>query len=146
MNNEKKNKDGKILYISGCGDDDNETVLYALTMPVTVAAFIDHNGQGSIEFYEAAKEDEVQLPVCQTRFIPNTTPPLRMNEMSKDLCLEKNISKTVASWISIFMRDGIFCTDSKVLSFVSHFDLRDIAERLGKNMEDVYNKYRDKYS
>ena len=144
MDKEKTNN-GKILYISGYGNDDNETALYALTMPVTVAAFIDHNGQGTIEFYEAT-ESEVQLAVCQTGFIPNATPPSRMEEMSRDLCLEENISKTVAGWISIFMRDGIFCTDSEKLTFVSGLDLRDIAARLEKNMDDVYNKYRDKYS
>ena len=143
MDKEKIN-DGKILYISGYGDDENQTILYALTMPVTIQVFIDHNGEGTIEFYGKEK-CEVELPTCQTGFIPNTTPPSRVLELEKDLHLEDNIAKTVASWISIFMRDGIFCTDSEKQTFVSFLDLRDIAARLEKNLEDIYNKYREAY-
>jgi len=146
MNEENKKNNGKVLYISGYGDDENETILHALTMPVTIAAFIHHNGHGTIEFYETAEDDGVDLPVCQTGFIPEATPPVRMTELVKDLFLEENISKTVAGWIAIYMRDGVFCTDSEKQTFVSNLDLRDIAERIERNLDNVYNKYRNKYS
>ena len=68
-----------------------------------------------------------------------------MIDFEKDYSLEDNIGKTVAGWISIYMRDGVFCTDSKKLTFVSYLDLRDIAARVEKNLEDVYNKYRETY-
>ena len=141
MDKEKKINDGKVLYISGYGDDENETVVYALNMPVSVTVYIDNNGSGIVEFREKTEKDNWQL-VCQTGFIPGATPPVRMRDFEKDYNLEDNLAKTVAEWISIYMRDGVFCTDKKQLTFVSFLDLRDIRERLEKNMDDVYNKYR----
>ena len=114
-------------------------------MPVSVTVYIENNGSGIVEFREKTEKDNWKL-VCQTGFIPDATPPVRMSDFEKDYNLEDNIAKTVAEWISVYMRDGVFCTDSKKPTFVSCLDLRDIAARLEKNMEDVYNKYRDKYS
>lgn len=145
MNNEKKNNDGKVLYISGYGEDSNESVVYALNMPVSVTVHLENNGSGIVEFREKTEKDNWKL-ICQTGFIPDATPPVRMSDFEKDYNLEENIAKTVAEWISVYMRTGMFCTDSKKLTFLSCFDLRDIAARLEKNMEDVYNKYRDIYS
>lgn len=144
MKEDKTINDGKVLYISGYGLDSNETVVYALNMPVSVTVCLENNGSGIVEFREKTEKDNWKL-VCQTGFIPDATPPVRMNDFEKDYNLEDNIAKTVAEWISVYMRDGVFCTDSKKLTFVSCLDLRDIAARLEKNMEDVYNKYREAY-
>ncbi|MBQ8189298.1 MAG: hypothetical protein IJZ44_05930 [Lachnospiraceae bacterium] len=144
MKEDKTINDGKVLYISGYGEDSNETVVYALNMPVSVTVYIDNNGSGIVEFKEKTEKDNWKH-VCQTGFIPNATPPVRMIDFEKDYSLEDNIGKTVAGWISIYMRDGVFCTDSKKETFVSYLDLRDIAARVEKNLEDVYNKYRETY-
>lgn len=144
MKEDKTINDGKVLYISGYGEDSNETVVYALNMPVSVTVHIENNGSGIVEFREKTEKDNWKL-VCQTGFIPDATPPVRMGDFDKDYNLEDNISKTVAGWITVFMRDGVFCTDSKKQTFVYSFDLRDIAERLQKNLEEVYQRYKEEY-
>lgn len=145
MDNEQKIENGKILYISGYGRSENETIVYALTMPVSVTTIIDDDGSAWVEFREKTEQDNWQV-VCQTGIIPDVAPPARWNELKHEKDVENAISKTVAGWISIFMRDGLFCTDGEKQTFVSFLDLRDIAERLRKNIDDVYNKYREKYS
>ena len=50
MKEDKTINDGKVLYISGYGEDSNETVVYALNMPVSVTVYIDNNGSGIVEF------------------------------------------------------------------------------------------------
>ena len=144
MDNEQKTENGKILYISAYGNDENETIVYALNMPVSVSTFIGDDGSASIEFREKTERDNWRL-VCQTGVIPDVEPPTRFSALKHEKGLEESVSKTVAGWITIFMRDGVFCTDSKKQTFVYNFDLRDIAERLQKNLEEVYQRYKEEY-
>lgn len=144
MDNEQKIENGKILYISGYGRSENETIVYALTMPVSVTTIIDDDGSAWVEFREKTEQDNWQV-VCQTGVIPDVAPPARWNELKHEKDVENAISKTVAGWISIFMRDGVFCTDAQKLTFLSSFDLRDVAKRLQKDLEELYRKYQDEY-
>lgn len=144
MDNSQSSKTGKVLYISGFGTDSNETVLYAITFPVAIRTYLDKDGTVLLEFREKTETDGEKL-VCQTNVVPSVSPPARLKDLDSDIWLEDNIAKTVAGWIAIYMRDGVFCTDSKKETFVRAFDLRDVAERLQNNLDDIYNKYRDEY-
>lgn len=143
MKEDKIINDGKVLYLSGCGEYSNETVVYALNMPVSVTIYIDNNG-GAIEFREKTEKDNWRY-VCGVRFSAGNGTLVRMTDFKKDYSLEDNMAKTVAGWVSIYMREGVFFTDSKKLTFVSQLDLRDIAARVEKNLEDVYEKYGEPY-
>lgn len=145
MQKDDKITNNKVLYISGYGNDSNETVVYALTMPVCIIAHVDDDGTAAIEFWEKTGIDEEQL-VCRTNIIPDVEPPADFAELKYKLDLDGNVAKTVAGWVSIFMREGIFCTDSCKETFVHFFDLRDIAARLEKNLEEVYEKYKKDYN
>lgn len=107
-------------------------------MPVSVKVYIDYNGSGRIELREKIGPDNWKC-VCQTGFISNVEVPVQFKELKSVMNLEETVAKTVAGWISIYMRDGTFCTNSNKLTFVSFLDLRDIASRIEKNLEDVYN-------
>lgn len=109
-------------------------------MPVSVTVYIDDNGKGCVEFREKTDQDNWRC-VCQTGFIPNVEVPVQFKELKSQKNLEETVAKTVAGWISIYMRDGTFCTNSNKLTFVSFLDLRDIASRIEKNLEDVYNSF-----
>ena len=135
---------GKILYISEYGADSNETILHAVNMPVIIAAYLDDDGTLDINLHEKTVTSGQRL-VCRTTVVPSVPPPARLKDLERDKCLEDNIAKTVSGWISIFMRDGVFCTDSRKETFLQSLDLRDIAERLRHNLDDVYNRYRDEY-
>ena len=135
---------GKILYISEYGTDSNETILHAVNMPVTIAAYLDDDGTLDINLHEKTATSGQRL-VCRTTVVPSVPPPAKLKDLERDKCLEDNIAKTVAGWIAIYMRDGVFCIDSKKETFVRIFDLRDVAERLQNNLDDIYNKYRDQY-
>ena len=143
MNKSEKEKDSQILYITGYGNDDNETVVYALNMPVNVRAEIEEDGTLNVAFYEYTP-DKSNF-VCQTHVVPDAAPPTRLADLVRDKSLDEALARTVGGWIAVYMRDGVFCTDACAMTFMQSFDLRDIAERLEKNMNDVYNKYRDEY-
>lgn len=143
MDTKKTPDSDKILYITGYGDDENETIVYALTMPVSVRATIEKDGSLHVSFYEYTP-DKPQF-VCHTYAVPDATPPTKLDKLVCDKSLGENVAKTVAGWIATYMRDGVFCTDSKKETFLRMFDLRDVAERLAANMTDVYNKYRPDY-
>lgn len=132
---------GKILYISEYGADSNETILHAVNMPVIIRVYLDKDGTVLLEFCEKTDGDGVRF-VCQTNVVPSVAPPVRLRDLDYEISLEENIAKTVAGWIAIYMRDGVFCTDSNKETFVRSFDLRDIADRLQKNLEEVYEKYK----
>lgn len=140
MDNEQITRYENILYISEYGNDENETIIHALTMPVSVTVYIDDNGKGCVEFREKTDQDNWRC-VCQTGFIHNVEVPVQFKELKLQKNLEETVAKTVATWISIYIRNGIFCTDSKKQTFVSYLDLRDIASRIEKNLEDVYNSF-----
>ena len=144
MDNSQSLETGKILYISEYGEDSNKTVLHAIALPVIIRVFLDKDGTVLLEFCEKTDGDSVRF-VCQTNVVPSVAPPVRLRELSCEISLEENIAKTVAGWIAIYMRDGVFCTDSNKETFVRSFDLRDVAERLNNNLVDIYNKYRDQY-
>lgn len=144
MDNEQRTGNGKILYISEYGNDENETIVHALDMPVSVTTFIGDDGSACIEFREKTELENWRL-VCQTGVIPDVEPPVQFDRLKKEKGIEEAVSKTVAGWISIFMRDGEFCTDPEKLTFVHTFDLRDVAVRVQKNLEEVYQKYREEY-
>lgn len=134
---------GKTLYVSGYGDDENETVVYALNMPVTVRVTIEEDGVLVVAFYEYAPDNS--RFVCQTYVVPDVAPPTRLDMLVRDKSLDDTIARTVAGWVAVYMRDGVFCTDSRKETFVRNFDLRDVAERLADNMNDVYSKFWDEY-
>lgn len=142
MDNEKTINNGKILYLSGFGDDSNETVTYALSMPILVTTYIDDDGSGIIEFGEKMEKDNWRL-VCQTGFIPDVVPPAPVKQLKQKYDLEDNISKNISGWISVFMREGIFYTDAKKGTSVNFLDLRDIAARVEKEVAEVYSQYQD---
>lgn len=144
MDNSQSSETGKVLYISGFGTDSNETVLHAITLPVAIRTYLDKDGTVLLEFCEKTGVDGVRF-VCQTNIVPSVAPPVRLRDLSYEINLEENIAKTVAGWIAIYMRGGVFCIDSKKETFVRIFDLRDVAERLQNNLDDIYNKYRDQY-
>lgn len=138
-NNQEIQSDGKVLYISGYGDNENETIVYALNMPVSIRATIEEDGNLHITFYEYTP-DKPKF-VCHTYVVPDVIPPAELDKLVCDKSLDDAFAKTVGGWIAIYMRDGVFCTDSKKETFVRSFDLRDIAERLSCNLNDIYNKY-----
>lgn len=141
MEEEKIKNAGKVLYMTGYSDDSNETVVYALDMPVSVAVHIEMDGSVLIQFRERQEHGHWRT-VCQTGVVPDIAPPADFANLKNELDLDENIAKTVAGWVTIFMREGTFCTDSSKMTFVSFFDLRDIADRLQKNLEEVYEKYK----
>ena len=144
MDNSQSSETGKVLYISEYGEDSNETVLHAIALPVIIRVYLDKDGTVLLEFCEKTDGDGVRF-VCQTNVVPSVAPPVRLRDLNYEISLEENIAKTVTGWIAIYMRDGVFCTDSKKETFVRAFDLRDVAERLQNNLDDIYNKYRDEY-
>ena len=135
--------DNPVLYMSGYGDDSMETVVYSLRMPVRVTAYVYEDGNAMVEFSE--KCGGGQRVVCQTTVVPDVEPPHRLCQLVADKNLDDNIAKTVAGWIAIYMRDGVFCTDSCKGTFVHQLDLRDVAYRLQDNLNDVYNRFRVEY-
>ena len=95
MDNKKTINNGKILYLSGFGDDSNETVTYALSMPILVTTYIDDDGSGIIEFGEKTEKDNWRL-VCQTGFIPDVVPPAPVKQLKQKYDLEDNISQNIS--------------------------------------------------
>lgn len=139
MTEEKIKNVGNVLYITGYGNDSNETTVYALTMPVNITAHIDIDGSALVQF-KGKQDDGLWQTVCQTGVVPDVEPPSDFEKVKKEL--EEAVAKTVAGWITVYMRDGIFCTDKGKMTFSCQFDLRDVMVRLQKNLEEVYAKYK----
>ena len=97
MKEDKTINDGKVLYISGYGEDSNETVVYALNMPVSVTVHLENNGSGIVEFREKTEKDNWKL-VCQTGFIPDATQPVDIH-LHAGWCILYRLQETYFSFV-----------------------------------------------
>lgn len=142
---EEKKEQSPYLYITEAGVDDNETIVRALRLPVCVIANINSKGVACVELRETSDQGKFRFATDFEAF-PSMPVPQDINRLVDEMEIEKNISIAVSGWISIFLRDGIFCTDKKNQTFISSFDLREVGKRVSQNLDDVYTKYYDKYN
>ena len=137
---EEKQIQVPYLYITEQGKEDNETIVRALKLPVSVIAHINENGTARVELRESLENDKSRF-VCEFQATPTVKIPENLLLGAEEMKIEKVISIAVSGWIAIFLRDGVFCTDSKKETFVHSFDLRDVSKRLSKNLDEVYSKF-----
>lgn len=137
---EEKQKQVPYLYITEQGKKDNETIVRALKLPVSVIVHINENGAACVELKESLENDKSKF-VCEFQAMPTVKIPGNLLLVAEKMKIEKVISIAVSGWIAIFLRDGVFCTDSKKETFVHSFDLRDVSKRLSENLDDVYSKF-----
>lgn len=137
---EEKTDKNQYLYITEEGVDDNESIVRALRLPVCVIANIDGKGVACIELRESQEPGKFRF-ATDFEVFPNSPVPQDINYLVDELQIEKAISIAVSEWITIYLRDGVFCTDSKKETLIRSFDLRDVSKRLSRKLDEIYTKY-----
>lgn len=134
---EEKNGQAQYLYISEPGETDNETIVRALKLPVSVTVNINDKGTAVVQLKESDENGKFRF-ACEFEATPSVKVSENMRLVIDEMELEKSISIAVSGWITIFLRDGIFYIDKKKEVFIHAFDLRDVSKRLSANLDDTY--------
>ena len=127
------------LYIVEPGEADNEKIVRALKMPVSVKVHINEKGTACVELRECLENGKTRF-ACDFEAVPSVPIPENFKLQADELKFEDAISVAVSGWIAIFLRDGVFCTDKKTEHLVHTFDLRDVSKRLAANLDEIYHK------
>ena len=134
---EEKQIHTPFLYIVEPGETDNETIVRALRLPVSVKVHINEKGTASVELRECLENGRTRF-ACDFEAAPSVSIPENFKLQADELKIEEAISVAVSGWIAIFLRDGVFCTDKKKEHLVHTFDLRDVSKRLSANLDRIY--------
>ena len=128
------------LYIVEPGEADNEKIVRALKLPVSVKVHINEKGTACVELRECLENGKTRF-ACGFEAVPSVPIPENFKLRADELKFEDAISVAVSGWIAIFLRDGVFCTDKKTEHLVQTFDLRDVSKRLTANLDEIYHKF-----
>ena len=134
MKENKTNESQKVLYVTMYADNTSEQTIKCFNLPLTVNTEINPaDGRVWVEFKQLdAKKDWKILavfPACPSVVPVNLVSLLKSHE------IEKKVSENILSWITDYLKDGVFHADD---NNYNTFHLPAVARKVEHFLEKLY--------